>query len=153
MSLLQTLCAVLNAGSAPTVYNLSDMAASHTDVGGFTDTYGISVIFRTDGTVDVTKLINLDTNDQVDPYVSPTSETSNTWVRCTFNSGDDMTSGDTRGVWHRLDTERSFTQEHTTGGGNDLLAGNFDYELSSDASGSPIEATKAGVTTQVGELF
>jgi hypothetical protein len=42
---------------------------------------------------------------------------------------------------------------HTSSGGSDEISGDFDFELSSDSSGTPVEATKSSVTINVGELL
>ena len=143
-----TVAASSAAGSS---FDLSTLNTSYTDVGAATQTYGISVIFRTDGTVDVTKLIGSDLNNEVNPYVSPTSETSNTWVRCTYVSGTHLTGGSAEDTWVRCDAQKTFTLEYTSSGGNDEVDGTFNFELSSDASGSPVEATKNSVNLNVGE--
>ncbi len=138
--------------SAGTMWNLSDLASSYADLALGINTYAVQVTFRTDGTVDVLRDVAADLNNEQDPYVDPTSESSNTWVRCTHNSGDDMTAGDTRGVWHRLDVQRQFTMRITTTGPADDLSGNFDFDVSSDASGTPIEASKPGVSIVAGQI-
>lgn len=133
-------------------WSLSNLATSYVDTAAATTTYTVDMVFRTDGTVDVLRpRIPSDLLNEQDPYVSPTSEASNTWVRCTYNSGDTMTGGDTLGTWHRLNTERRFTMTKVSTGGNDEFSGNFDFELSSDASGSPIRAQALSVTINVGE--
>ena len=135
-----------------TVWSLVNMASSYTDLGGPTQTYGVNIIFQTDGTLDVFKDIGADLFDE-EQYVDPGSESSNTWVRCTYVSGNDMTGGGARGVWHRANLAVSFLMRYTTSGGTDQISGVFNFELSSDASGSPIEATKNNVTVTVGEIF
>jgi len=136
-----------------TVWSLADLATTYLDVGGPTVTYRVNVIFRTDATVDVIRTVGSDLNNEQDPYVDPPAEAANTWVRCTFNSGDDMTGGDTRGVWHRCDVQREFELQQTSGAGPPELQGNFDFELSSDPSGSPIVALALSRTISAGELF
>ena len=135
------------------IWDMSSMAASYDDSGGATTTYGISVIFRTDGSVDVTKLIGSDLNNEVDPYVDPASSTSDTWVRCLYVSGSHMTAGDAEDTWLRLDSERTFTMTHTSAGGNDEISGTFNFELSSESDGTPEEAAKDNVNINVGETF
>jgi hypothetical protein len=143
---------VLGAGVPPT-WSLADLATSYSDQGGATTTYAVEVLFHTDATVDVFRDISADLLNEQNPYVNPAAQAANTWVRCTFVSGNDMTAGAARGVWHRLDTVRTFTMRHTSAGGEDKLTGVFDFELSSAASGSPIEAQKLAVTIIAGEAF
>lgn len=136
----------------PATWDTTSFAASYTDAGPGTDTYELKIIFRTDGSIDVEKLVGSNQDNVVDPYVDPTAMTYHTWVRITYNSGDHFTDGDAEDVWHRLSTERQFIQRYTTGGGVDKLDGNFTLELSSDDAGVSIEATE-NFTTTVGELF
>ena len=147
------ICATAIFGPAiVTVWSLSNLASSYTDLGAPTQTYGVNIIFRTDGSVDVFKDINPDLLDE-EQYVDPGPQSANTWIRCTHVSGDDMTGGGARGVWHRGTLAVSFLMRHTTGGGMDQLSGVFDFDVSSDASGTPIEASKPAVTVNVGEIF
>lgn len=144
----------LAAGGAGggTIWDLSDLI-NYSDVGVVTQTYAVEVVFQIDGTVDVLRDIGSDLLNQQDPYVDPTSETINTWVRCTHNFGDDMTAGEARGVWLRCDSQRIFTMRQTSGSGPPELNGNFDFELSSDSSGSPVEASALGKTIMAGEII
>ncbi len=134
-------------------WSLADLAASYEDSAGPTQTYGVDMVFRTDASVDVLRDIAADLNNEQDPYVDPTSQASNTWVRCHFISGTTMTSGDTLEVWHQLNVQRNFLLRYTSGGGADTVTGNFDFELSSDSSGSPIVAQALSVAITAGELF
>lgn len=142
------------AGAIQAVWDLSDFAAGepYNDLGNATTTYRVSIVFRTDGTIDVVKNQSADEND-VEQYVDPGSESANTWVRCTFLSGSNMTGGDTVGVWHRCDMEVSFQMEHTTSGGADTISGEFQFELSSESDGTPVEASVTNITISVGEIF
>ena len=149
--MLHLLAGVL--GGQVTTWDMSSMGTSYTDTGAATTTYGVSVIFRTDGTVDVTRVINSNLNDEVNPYVTPTSETSNTWVRCLYVAGTHMTAGDAEDTWHRLDSQRTFTMTYATSGGSDQVDGTFNFELSSDSSGTPEEAAKDNVNIDIGETF
>jgi len=144
---------VMAAGGGGTTWDLTSMGTSYVDLGSTTTTYGVQVIFRTDGTLDVTRTIGANLNDEVNPYVSPTSQTTNTWVQCSYNSGNHLTGGSSEESWNRLSSQVSFLMEHTTSGGSDEIQGFFDFNLSSDASGSPIEATKSNVSLNVGEIF
>lgn len=148
------LLAVVGSMVAPaTVWSMSGFAAAYTDVGGPSATYSVNVIFRTDATVDVIKGQGSNLNNEVNPYVDPTSEASNTWVRCTHISGDDMTHGHTRGVWNRLSSQAGFEMRYTSSGPDDQISGTFDFELSSDSGGSSIEAQALGTVITVGEIF
>ena len=133
-------------------HDLSDLADNYADVGGSTTTYAVEIIARTDGSIDVLRDIGADLDDE-EVYVTPASAAANTWIRCSHISGNDMTSGDSRGVWHRLNAERNFTMRYTSSGGPDDLSGTFDIELSTSASGTPIVASKIGVLINVGEVF
>ena len=119
-----------------------------TDEGAATTTYGVNIIFQTDGGLDVTRTINADSLD-VDTY-SP--DPSGLWVRCTHNAGNDMTAGATRATWHALSSARTFTMSYTSGGGNDQITGNFTFELSTDSGGASVVAT-ATIDVRVGETF
>lgn len=131
------------------IFDLSDLG-SYVDLGGTTQTYGVDIVFRTAGDVDVLRDIGADILNAQDPYAS---DPANCWVRCTFIAGNTMTGGNTLGVWHRCDVQRNFLMRHTTSGGSDEIQGNFDLELSSDASGSPITAQHLNFSVNVGELF
>lgn len=131
---------------------LGGLATLYADLGGATQTYEVGIFFQLDATVDVFRGQAADLlNEQID-YVSATP-TSNTWVRCTHVSGDDMTSGSSRGAWHNINVPRNFTMTKVSGGGPDLFDGTFNFELSSDSSGSPVVASKLGVRVNVGEIF
>lgn len=141
-----------DADATALVWSLSNLADTYFDLGGATQTYGVDIIFQLDATVDVFRDIAADLlNEQVD-YVSETP-TTNTWVRCTHISGNDMTAGDARGVWHNIDVTRVFTMRIVSPGGSSDITGDFNFELSSDSSGSPVEASKLGVTVNVGEII
>lgn len=132
-------------------WSLSRLAASYADESLLTKTYQVLVTFQLDGTVDVfrahsSNLLNEET------YVAPDSGADGTWVRCTHQSGDDMTSGASRGVWHQCNAQRQFVMSHNSSGGDDQISGTFDFELASDSAGVSIVAQKLGVTVRVGEF-
>lgn len=142
------------ASSSSTIYDLADFetAEPYQDLASATTTYGADFIFRTTGYIDV--FYNIDTPDPgnvQDPY---TSRTDKCWVRVTHQVGDTFTelTGDSLGTWHLCSTQRRFLFEHTSAGGNDTLSGLYRFELSSDSSGSPVEAT-ADVQITLGEIF
>jgi hypothetical protein len=142
------------ASSSNTIYDLADFQTSdpYQDLGGGTTTYGVDFIFRTTGYIDV--FYNVDTPDPgnvQDPY---TNRTDKCWVRVTHLLGDTFTelTGDALGSWHLCSTQRRFLFEHTSGGGNDILAGTYRFELSSDSSGSPVEASE-DVQISAGEVI
>lgn len=140
------------AGAALAILrDLSNLATSYTDLDTLTGTYRVSVIFRMDSTVDVTRQFNADLNNEQDPYIDPLGGLSKTWVRCLHVSGDNMTGGDAVNTWHPLTSERVFTMQHTSSGGNDHISGFFDFELASDASGSNIQAQALNRNIQAGE--
>jgi hypothetical protein len=148
------ICAsAVHGGAISYTWSLASMATSYTDLGGLTQTYEVGIFFQVDGTVDVFREQAADLLNEVDPYVDPTSGTVVTWVRCTWNSGDDMTSGNSRGTWHQLNTARAFVMTKVSSGGPDEFSGNFDFELSSESDGTPVEASKLSVTVNVGEIF
>ena len=136
-----------------TIWSMAGFDATYTDQGAATQTYAVQVVFHTDGTVDVFRDIAADLPNEVNPYVDPTVESSNTWVQCHFISGDHMTAGAAEETWWRLDVIRTFTMRHTSAGGTDLISGTFDFTLSSDASGSPVEAVALSRTITAGESF
>lgn len=142
---------VASSGAAAT-WSMAGFASSYTDQAPATQTYEIQIFFQVDATVDVFRLQGSDFLDEVDTYVTPANQNVNTWVRCTFNSGTDMTSGAARGVWHRLDSSRSFNMTYASSGGFDQITGNFDFELSSDSSGTPVVAQALSRVITVGEI-
>jgi len=137
-----------SAGSS-IIYSLANLASSYSDTSPVTTTYSVNIVFRTAGQVDVLRSVasNLLNEEQ---YVTPGSESANTYVRCTYVSGDHMTSGDTENTWHQCNIERNFEMLHTSAGGVDFLSGTFDIELSNDG-GTTIVASKLGVTVEAGE--
>lgn len=133
-------------------WDLSFLSTSaYLDVGALTQTYGVDITFRTAADVDVLRDIGSDILNEGD-IVVPSGEAANTWIRCTLTAGDDMTGGATRGAWHRLNVQRNFLMRYASGGGVDFITGTFTFELSSDASGSPVVATKTGVVVKAGEV-
>ena len=144
--------AAAGAGGAALTWTLSSLATSYADVGGATQTYAVQVIFQVDATVDVFRDIAADLlNEQID-YVSALP-TTNTWVRCLYISGDHMTAGAAEDTWHNLNVTRIFTMRIISPGGPSDISGVFNFELSSDSSGSPIEASKNNVNINAGEIF
>ncbi len=148
-----TVRSLLARARSSTIWTLATMAASYTDAAAPTQTYGVEVIFRTDGTLDILKDVLSDLLNEVSPYVDPTARTANTWVRCHFISGDTMTAGDTLETWLQLNAQKAFVMRYASSGGSDFITGDFDFELSSDSSGSPIVAQALAVTIKAGELF
>lgn len=138
---------------ASVTWALASLATLYTDLGGLTLTYSVNISFQADGTVDVFRGQAADLLNEVNPYVSPIAATVGTYVRCTHVSGNDMTAGDARGVWHRLNVQRNFTMQIVSPGGASDITGTFNFELSSEADGTPVEATKNNVVVNVGELF
>lgn len=136
------------AGRAP-IYDMSDLQATYTDAGTPTQTYGVTIFFRTDGTIDVTRVINANLNDEQDPYIFPTSYISGASVRCAFVSGQNLTAGDAVDTWHPLSSQRSFTITYATSGGFDQVTGNFTLELSNDGGSTIRESHTQAIT--VGE--
>jgi len=135
-----------------TAWDLSQLSSSYFDGSAATTTYAIEVIFRTDGTVDILRDVLTDLPEEQNPYVTPVTEAANTWVQCTYSSGTNSITGPTLSSWHRLDTQRGWRYEYTSSGGSDSIAGTYIWKLSSDSSGSPVEAT-ATITLDVGETF
>lgn len=133
-------------------WSLDDLASSYADLNPATQTYAVELVFQVLGDIDVLRDVAGDLlNEQI--FVDPLSQAAITWVRVTHQSGDDMTAGATRGVWLQLNSQRKYTMRHISSGGDDSISGVFDLELSSDASGSPIEAQALGVTITAGEAF
>lgn len=135
-----------------TTWSLADLASTYSDTGSPTTTYRLTVVFQTDATVDIQRLQNTDLLNEQDPYVDPTSEAANTWVRATVNFGNALTGGDATGTWHQLNVQRTFELEHTSSGGDDTIQSNVTFELASDSGGSSIEAS-ATMTITVGEAL
>jgi len=135
-----------------TSWDLSQLSSSYADESAATTTYGVEVIFRTDGTVDILRDVLTDLPDEQNPYVTPTSEASNTWVQCTYSSGNNSITGPALTTWHRLDTQRGWRYAYTSSGGSDFISGTYIWKISSDSSGSPVEDTKT-ITLTAGELF
>lgn len=125
-------------------YDLSDLSGNYFDVGAITTTYGVEVIFRTDETVDVLRNVGSDFFNEQDPY---TNNVANTWVRCTFVSGDTYSSVLNLGVWQQCSTQRTYSFFSTF-----ERFGTYKFELASDSGGSTIRATK-NITFDVGEII
>ena len=145
-----TARAILAAARTGKVYSLSNLANSYTDADFGANTYGVTIRFSTDGTIDILRTVAADSLD-VEQHTDPGSASGSTFVRCTHTAGSDMTAGATRGDWHAITTSRSFTMSYVAGVGPDTISGTFTFELSGDG-GSTIEATKAGVVVTVGSL-
>lgn len=136
-----------------TVYDLSGMTGSYyTDEGGVTQTYSVVVYFRTDATIDVVRNVTGSNND-IETYVVPTSESANLYVRATNVSGQVLNVGDAAGSWHSLATQRSFGISYTSSGGFDQVSGVKKFELATDSGGTNIVATSSNITITVGESF
>ena len=148
-----TVRSIFSAARGEITWSLNDLASSYADINTPTQTYAVEVTFRTTGKVDVLRDIAADLLNEQNPYVDPESQAVVTWVRCKFVSGSDMTAGDTRDVWLQLNSERKYTMRHASSGGSDTRTGVFDFELSSDSSGSPIVAQALAVTISAGEAL
>ena len=133
------------------IYSLSNLPSSIVDIGAPTQTYFVDITFRTAGDIDILKNF-LSDNLNVEQYVDPGFQSTNTYVRCTYVSGSHMTSGSAEDTWHQCSVERDFKLLYTSSGGDDSISGTFNFELSDDG-GTTIVATKNAVTVQVGELF
>jgi hypothetical protein len=141
-----------SSAAAPTVFSVANMAIAYADAGAATATYQVAVIFRAtgDGTLDVERQQGSDILNIENPYCDVPS---GCWVRCLYVSGDHMTSGSAEDTWLNCDTQKSFIMTHTSTGGTDFIEGTFDFALSSDASGSPVESSKTGVDIRAGEIL
>lgn len=131
-------------------YSLSNLNSAYSDTDFGADTYGVVVWFRTDGTVDVTRTVAADLNDE-ETYVVPASASSSTYVRCTYVSGSHMTGGAAEDTWHQITVQRGFSMSYAAGAGPDTISGVFTFELSPD-NGSTVVATKSNVTITAGSL-
>ena len=138
--------AIVSSLEEPVIYDLSDLNTFYQDVGGITQQYGINVIFRTDGTVDINRDTQSNLPDEQDPY---TTDINECWVRCTYQSGDDVISGPARGVWHACTLQRDWRYAEF---GFPERIGTYRFELSSDSGGSVIEATR-DIQLDVGEII
>lgn len=145
------LAAMAAPGNQPTVYSLTNMQGAYADVDFGAATYVVQIRFAPDGTVDVLRNIAADLLNE-ETHTTPGDDSDNTYVRCTNVGGSDMTSGQARGVWLAIDQNRDFIMSYAAAGGPDTIQGDFDFELSSDASGSPIEASKLSVNVSVGSI-
>lgn len=139
------------SGAQVIQYSLSNLASNYSDLDGATTTYTVNVIFRLDGSVDVLRAVNADLFNE-EQFVTPGGQAANTWVRCTYISGDHLTGGDAENTWHQVNVQRNFSMSYSTSGGLDEIFGVFTFELSDDG-GPTIVATKSNVTINVGELF
>jgi len=133
------------------VYDLSGIG-DYSDTGAPTQTYSVTVWFRTDATVDIVRNINGTTND-VETFVIPTSLATSLYVRCTEGTGGSpLNLGDASGAWHALSTQRSFGLQYTSTGGVDFITSDdLTFELATDSGGSNIVATRTGRILTVGE--
>lgn len=132
------------------VWSLSNLASSYIDKTTAADTYQVNFAFQTDGSVDVFRLVLTDLNDE-EQYVTPGSGSSSTYVRCTYVSGDHMTSGDAEDTWHLCSSQINFVMTKVANGGIDELSGVFTFELSPD-NGTTVVATKSNVTVTAGSF-
>jgi hypothetical protein len=143
----------LSQSSTPTmIWNLSDLGPSYTDSAAATQTYAVEVSFRTDATVDIFKDVGSNQLDEQVEYVSPTSGVSDTWVACSYVSGDDIISGLSKDTWYNCSSIRTWRYAYTSTGGTDLKSGVYTFKLSSDSSGTVVEATQ-NVTLTAGETI
>ena len=77
---------------------------------------------------------------------------SSYWVRCTqtSSSGPSTEYGESRGVWHQLNTGRIFGVEKTANG---LSTRVYTFEIASDSGGSNIVATATGIQYNIEVIF
>ncbi len=123
-----------------TVYSLANLAGTYDDTAVGADTYGVTVRFATDGTVDVLRTVAADLLDE-EQHTDPSIASNNTSIRTTNTAGSDMTAGEARGVWLAITANRDFTMSYVAAGGPDTISGTFTFELSNDG-GSTVVATK-----------
>jgi hypothetical protein len=146
MSLFFNLMAVgLNA-----VYSLSNLNGSYVDTDFGANTYGVTIRFGTDGTVDVLRTVAADQLDE-EQHTDPGVLSGGTSIRVTNTAGSDMTAGEARGTWLAITANRSFTMSYVAAGGPDTISGTFTLELSNDG-GSTIVATDTGLVITAGSL-
>ena len=137
-----------------TVYDLSDLAGSYSDVGGTSVTYSVEIIIRNtnDGTVDVTRGQSANQNNEENYLVPPNG--MNLWVQCTQNSGTALNVGDTVGSWVTLESaqSRSFGLSYLSSGPADSISTNIDLDIATDSGGTNIVASRASIVVTVGEI-
>ena len=77
---------------------------------------------------------------------------SSYWIRCTqtSSSGPSTEYGESRGVWHQLNTGRIFGVSKTATG---LSARVYTFQIASDSGGSNIVATATGVQYSIEIIF
>lgn len=75
---------------------------------------------------------------------------SNYWVRCTITAGV-LTSG-TTGSWVSIATEPTWTNSDTDVSASSWQEGTVTFEVSSDASGSPIVDTITGILIKANRI-
>lgn len=133
------------------VYSLANIG-DYSDTGALTQTYSVTVWFRTDGTVDIVRNIGGTTNN-VETFVVPTSVATSLYVRCTEGAGGTpLNLGDASGAWWALSVDRSFGLEYTSGGGVDFITSDdLTFELATDSGGTNVVATRTGRILTVGE--
>lgn len=78
-------------------------------------------------------------------------EGSNYWVRCTKTAGDGPTSG-TTGSWIAISTEPEWYNADVDPSGAVFTEGTFTFDISSDASGTPIVGTKTGLVLKANRV-
>jgi|8_EtaG_2_1085327.scaffolds.fasta_scaffold00172_4 hypothetical protein len=146
------------AVSTPAIaYDLSSLSASYTDKSSSDSSgnYGITFHIRvtTDGTIDVVRVHNSDTND-AETYITPANG-KNLWVRCTNVSGTSINAGDSAGSWHTLtsSTARSFGLTYTASAGSpDLISSVIKIELARDSGGTDVVADSGNTSLEIGNV-
>jgi len=124
--------------------DLSPLSSSWSDTGVATVTYEVRWFFENDGTADEYRAQNSDNVGL--RIILPGSKASETWVRCTENSGLTLTTG-TPGTWQQLSSNRTFAIAR-----NLLETGyNITFELATDSSGTDIVSSKT-VSGTVGRI-
>lgn len=145
---------LLMAGQTAIVYDLSDLNSAYVDTDFAVQTYSVRYWFRVtdDGTVDVTRAVGSNLNDE-EQYITPATG-KNLWVQAT-QTGTTFNLGDATGTtWYSLTTaqERSFGLQYTPSGSSDTVSGVVTFKIATDAAGSNIVATSSAITTTVGTI-
>ena len=133
-----------------TLGNYDDKSSSDTS-----GTFGVTFLVRvsTDGTIDIDRAYNSDTNDVV-TYITPANG-KNLWIRCTQVSGTSLNVGDATGSWHSLTSSqaRSFGLTYTaSAGAPDLVSATIKLELARDSGGTDIVADSGNLSMEIGNV-
>lgn len=124
---------------------LDPFSGSFSDIGSPSATYEVRWVFNTDGTGDEIRAQDADNLGL--ELIFPAAKTSQTWVRCSEDSGLTLTTG-TPATWQQISSTRTFAIARS------LTESSYQvtFELATDSGGTDIVASKT-ISGSVGKIL